>query len=76
MSAADRNRLAPKSRVVALLHRRVEGVHVDMDDLAKGTFGVGHGAITLSYRPPASLGSRATQGAGSKTRKVTTWKDP
>ena len=34
MAAADRERLAAQSRIVALLHGRIEGVHVDMDDLA------------------------------------------
>ena len=34
--AADRDRLAPQLRIVALLDRRIEGVHVDMDDLALG----------------------------------------
>lgn len=33
---ADGNRLAPQLRVIALFHRRIEGVHVDMDDLAHG----------------------------------------
>jgi hypothetical protein len=31
---ADRDRLPAKRRIVALFDRRVEGVHVDMDDLA------------------------------------------
>ena len=34
-SAADRDRLAAQRRIVALLDRGVEGVHVDMDDLAR-----------------------------------------
>jgi hypothetical protein len=53
MPTAHRHRLSPKIRVVALLDRRVEGVHVDMDDLALG--GIGHGKILLSYRPFLSL---------------------
>jgi hypothetical protein len=31
--AADGDRLAPKGRIVALLHRRIEGIHVNVDDL-------------------------------------------
>jgi hypothetical protein len=42
MAAADRHRLAPERRVVALLDRRVEGVHVDMDDLADSIRGLVH----------------------------------
>jgi hypothetical protein len=42
MPAADRDRTPSKLRIVALLDRRVESVHVDMDDLANGTVGVGH----------------------------------
>jgi len=34
--SADRDRFASKLRIVALLDRRVEGIHVDMDDLAQG----------------------------------------
>jgi hypothetical protein len=34
MADADRHRLALELRIIALLDRRVEGVHVDMDDLA------------------------------------------
>jgi hypothetical protein len=34
--AADRDRLATKLRIVALLNRGVEGIHVDVDDLAVG----------------------------------------
>jgi hypothetical protein len=33
-AAADRDRLAAQRRVVALLHRRIERIHVEMDDLA------------------------------------------
>jgi hypothetical protein len=32
--AAYCHRLAAQVRIVALLHRRIEGIHVDMDDLA------------------------------------------
>ena len=38
--AADRNRLAAQLRIVALLHGRIERIHVHVDDLA-GTFGLG-----------------------------------
>ena len=31
--AADGDRLAPKGRIIALLHRRIEGIHVNVDDL-------------------------------------------
>jgi hypothetical protein len=31
---ADRNRPPAKRRIVALFDRRIEGVHVDVDDLA------------------------------------------
>ena len=34
--AADRERLAAQRRVVALLDRRVERVHVDVEDAAHG----------------------------------------
>ena len=34
LRSADRERLAAQARIVALLHRRVERVHVDVDDLA------------------------------------------
>ena len=47
MPAADRHRLALQRRIVALLDRRVEGIHVDMDDLALER-GLGH-ADFLSY---------------------------
>jgi hypothetical protein len=30
--SADRDRLAPQRGIIALFHRRVEGVHIDMDD--------------------------------------------
>ena len=33
--AADDERLALQLRVVPLLDRRIEGVHIDMDDLAR-----------------------------------------
>jgi hypothetical protein len=55
MTAPDRDRLSLKLCIVALLDRRKEGVHVDMDDLAGGL--VGHGRIFLSYRPLPSLAS-------------------
>jgi len=48
--------LPPKLGIIALLHRRVEGVHVDMDDLADGLVGLGHGRILLSYSGVTSLG--------------------
>ena len=32
--SADGDRLAPQLRIVALLDRGIEGVHVDVDDLA------------------------------------------
>jgi hypothetical protein len=35
---ADRHRLALESRIVALLHRRIERIHVDVDDLANPPF--------------------------------------
>jgi hypothetical protein len=31
---ADRERAAAKAGIIALFDRRIEGVHVDMDDLA------------------------------------------
>jgi hypothetical protein len=55
MPTADRDRLTLERRIVALFDRRVEGIHVDMDDLADGLVGVGH-AISLSYSDPGSLG--------------------
>jgi len=33
---ADRDRLAAEFRIVSLFDRRVEGIHVDVDDLAAG----------------------------------------
>ena len=52
MLPAHRDRLAPEVRIVALLHRRVEGVHVDMDDFSKRAVGVGHGRIFCPTGPP------------------------
>jgi hypothetical protein len=43
VTSADGNGLALEARVVALLHGRVKGVHVDVNDLAKGTIGICHG---------------------------------
>ena len=34
-AVADSDRTAPKLGIVALLDRRIEGVHVDMNDLAR-----------------------------------------
>jgi hypothetical protein len=36
MAAADGDRLASQAGIVALFDRRVESVHVDMDDLPYG----------------------------------------
>jgi hypothetical protein len=65
---ADRDRLSAEFRIIALLDRRVEGVHVDMDDLPHSlpsrfralvrgrAYGVGHGENFLSYTARSSLG--------------------
>ncbi len=45
---ADRDRAAPRGRIIALLDRRVEGVHIDVDDLACARFA--HGKTTLPGR--------------------------
>ena len=42
MPATDSDRLPLQLRIIALFDRRVEGVHVDMDDLADRLVGVGH----------------------------------
>jgi hypothetical protein len=42
MASADRHGLAPEARLIALLHGRIEGVHVDMDDFPDGAVGIGH----------------------------------
>jgi hypothetical protein len=41
---ADRDRLAAQIRIIALLDRRIEGIHIDMDDLARSR-GVGSGIV-------------------------------
>jgi hypothetical protein len=61
--AADGNRFASKLRIVALFDRRIEGIHVDMDDFADGLVGVGH-AISLSYSDPGSLGITTATSTG------------
>jgi hypothetical protein len=48
MATADGDRLALEVGVIALLHGRVESVHVDVDDLSGGLVGFGHGVILLS----------------------------
>ena len=55
MPSADRDRLAPQLRIIALLDRRVKGIHVDMDDLADRLVGLGHGEKLLSYSADRSL---------------------
>jgi hypothetical protein len=42
VAAADGYGKAPKLRIIPLLHRRVEGVHVHMDDLADTAGRVGN----------------------------------
>src|SRR5258706_511779 len=46
---ADRDRPAAKLRVVALLHRRVERIHVHVNDAARE---FGHGESVASFREP------------------------
>jgi hypothetical protein len=53
----DRNRASPKRRIVALFHRRIEGVHVDVDDLAH------RHALTLSRW-------KQKENSGVSTRRV------
>jgi hypothetical protein len=42
MAATDSDRLPFQLRIIPLFDGRVEGVHVDMDDLADRLVGVGH----------------------------------
>ena len=56
MPAADRHRLAPQRRIVALFDRRVEGVHVDMDDLAGRAFRLGQSRISVLHCASSRLG--------------------
>jgi hypothetical protein len=73
MLPADGDRLALQCRIVTLLHGRIEGVHVDMDDLpalarspvlrerAGVRVWLGHEYL-LSYSRPESLAMGATHG--------------
>jgi hypothetical protein len=45
MLPADGDWLPPEGRIVALFDRRIEGVHVDMDDLSERAVGIGHGGF-------------------------------
>ena len=68
--AADRDRLAAQLRIVPLLDRRVEGVHVDVDDLAYRP-STGHGGRALgraAYRLLVGIG--VGQGRTIRTRRA------
>jgi hypothetical protein len=53
VTAADSDRLVFQSGIVALLDRRVEGIHVDMEDLAAGAdFDGVHSAVLMRSHFP------------------------
>jgi hypothetical protein len=47
---ADRYRTTPQGRIIALLDGRVEGVHIDVDDLAYARFAHGENNLTSNER--------------------------
>jgi len=51
---ADRQGTAPKAGIIALFDRRIESVHVDMDDLANP--GLAHGRSLADLEPKANIG--------------------
>jgi hypothetical protein len=65
---ADRHWLTLESRIVALLDRRVESVHVDVDDLANSPFVHRRRLTRVSRHPQSNRSRRATMIVTSVSR--------